>query len=235
MQVSVIDLSGETSCFADTYASEGETVPINTRKHIAEYFDSKREIVVYGGRPNEFEARYDNQLYSLSVDSMQWRKLRCHGRQPVNTQSSHMSCVDPARNRMFIYAVLERDEDDAQLYEFDYNGRIPFWTLIRTTGKIPIGIYGGKIDLVNGDTILLYGGVVNEIYRSDIYKFDVKSKAWTEITQFNRISNQSVPTDIQAPRERARHDSIVRNGKVLYFGGEPYQRVTLFSVLELHY
>lgn len=236
MGVVIFDIPSATIERQKTYSRVGEAMPMNTRKHIAEYFESKREIVVQGGRPSQIENRYDNQLYALSVDKLVWRKLLSRGKGPQNTQSSHMSCLDAAKDRMFVFAALTRDDTVAKLYDFDYSRAIPYWTLVKTKGNIPDGIYGGSMDLVNGDTLIVFGGVIREIYIRDLYKLDLQSSVWTRIlhnpteTTTAKVSVTGTP-----PLEQARHDSVAFDRKILYFGGDPQPRVSIKTVLELWY
>lgn len=229
--VTVYDIVLEAAVPAETYSLNGRAFPMNIRKHIAEYFESKREIVVHGGRPAENETRYTDQLYALSVDDFVWRKLRFHGQIPLD-QASHMSSLDAANDRMFVWGTLPYDRKLGKLHEFDYSGRVPCWTEIQTQGSIPHGLYGGVMDLVNGDTLVLFGGLFSGNYKGLLFKYDMHSSEWTSYQPRIVDDDQSEETQDIA---RARHCSIVYGDKIHYYGGQPNPRVRLDTILQLDY
>lgn len=226
MKVTVLDLVSLGFGQVETVVASSQTKPINTRNHVAEYFELKREIVVYGGRPTDDEIRCENQLYVLKVDSLEWRKLAYQGR-PPSSKNDHTSCADTKRSKMFVFSSSEPPE----LYVFDYRERIPCWTLIRTFGPCPMALSGGQIDFVNNDTLVLFGGY-DRGYKNNLYRFDLRSLWWTECTP-NPTKHQAYVIG-KPPSARTNHTSVVCSGRIMYFGGEPHPYIKLDHILEFH-
>ena len=211
-----------------TRGASGAALPKNIRKHIACYFESKREVVVHGGRPHE-RYRWDNELHAFDVDKLTWRKLRSHGKGPLN-QSGHMSCVDPSTSKMFVFASYT---DKSELYEFDYQERIPRWSFIPTYGKVPGSRNCARMDFVNRSTLVLFGGTMRKDPCRTLHKFDLRTSVWTEGKRIARKESDEFEVSGLFPTTRSRHSSVVHNGTILYFGGEPTPRINISVVWKL--
>ena len=229
--VEIVDVVAGTSTKPLAKSASGEDLPKNIRKHIACYFESKREIVIHGGRPND-DYQWDNELHAFEVDKLSWKKLRSHGKGPVN-QSSHMSCMDPSANKMFVFASYTDDPNKSELYEFDYQQRIPRWSFIPTFGKVLRGQYGGRIDFVNCNTLILFGGTTDEGFCNTLHKFDLRTSVWTEGKNTARKEHDEFEVSGLFPATRSRHSSVAHNGTILYFGGEPTTRINVSVVRKL--
>lgn len=220
MLVVVVDLIQGTSEEVETFTREGAAKPAHTFKHVGKYFASKREIVVHGGRPDLFEDIYSSQLFALEVDRMTWRQLSYHGKPPLQ-QSSHMGCVNPKGDRMFVFASYEVEPQRSELYLFDYTGRIPMWTLIETQGSVLPGYYGGCMDMVDSGQIVIYGGLVDGNSCDELLTYNISSSTWKEGKPTpTAVREFEFNVDGEVPAKRVRHASIVWNGTIIYFGGE---------------
>ena len=157
MEVTAVDLINLEVEMLETSLYETHCVPSHTWKHVAEFFEAKREIVVHGGEPKVENGLITNQLYALDVDTKTWRKLSYKGAQPTD-QASHMSCLNATGDEMFVFASYYSDPTLSELYLFDYQGSVPCWELIKCTGNIPTGLYGGCLILVQGRYLFLFAG-----------------------------------------------------------------------------
>ena len=219
----------------ETSLLQPNNVPSHTWKHIAEFFEGKREIVVHGGRPRMYNAGATNQLYALDVDSKTWRKLHSTGAPPPFV-SSHMSSLNVTGDGMFVTASYIDDESMMSLYRFDYSGRVPSWENISTDGSVPPGLFGGSMNLLHGRYLFLFGGVLRDQYRNDLYIHDIDTSRWTKgiAQERNAVAEDSFTVGGLWPPTKSRHSGIIWNESVLYVGGggeedEPMTRIHLLS------
>ena len=186
-----------------------------------------REIVIFGGRGED--GVFLDQLYGLSVDSMQWRSLRSKGGSP-GVQSSHVSCQ--LEDMMFVFCNYN-DATLSDLFLFDYSGSFPHWSALKKLGIPPPGLFGGAMNLV-GNRIVLLGGYLNGFSTNELYVYELNRECWSYgyYGEYNPEKAQdgfTIHVEGFIPRLIGRHRGVYSNGKIRYYGGSN----ALDDVLEL--
>lgn len=199
-QLSLLETSGNT--------------PPRVKRHVAEFFEWRREVVVFGGTRLEDRA-FSNNLAVLNVDAMEWRKLDAKGRRPP-PQSSHMSCA--SRNRMFIFVNYD-DPLLSNLFVLDVRYAAAAWSTLERRGRVPPGIYGGSLVLI-GRYVLLFGGILAEKFVTSLYICDLEEQVWYKQRQDSTEDVQYTFSVAGAePPARARHVGVYDSTKLRYYGG----------------
>ena len=216
MAVAEVDLIFMKANIVETYLHHSKDMPSHTWKHVAEFFEAKREIVVHGGRPKMRNARASEQLFALDVDSKVWRKLSYKGA-PPRAQASHMSCLNATGDGMFVFASYDSDPTLSELYLFDYRGRVPKWEHVKIGGTLPPGLYGGCLSLVHQRYLILFAGTVDGQIRDDVYQYDVHTSRWA--VGIYDGENAEFKVKGSRPPVKSRHSGVVWNGSILYIGG----------------
>ena len=201
-------------------------VPVRFLRHVSEYFEWRREVVVFGGK-RCVDMEFTNQLYSIDVDTLEWVELRAKGVKP-EPQSSHMSCA--SKQKMFIFVTYDYPEL-FDLYVLDLKYPTAVWSSLRKKGAVPRGIYGGSMEFIGGFAII-FGGLIAQQYQDTLYVCDVKRELWYRGVKDGEqgLANTFVVNGQRWPGSGARHVGVVTCGKIRYYGGLQ-QRID--EVLEL--
>ena len=174
--------------------------------------------MVFGGR-NGYAITFLDQLFSLNVDSMKWRKMRSKGQFP-GPQSSHTSC---RRNDVMFVLCNHGSPNIVDLFLFDYSQTIPVWTVLNKYGNPPIGIYGNSMNLI-GSKIIVYGGYRQQAVVNHLSIYDLKDMSWTSgcyssSRQYGTGLPHTVDVDGIVPPRVGRHHGEFTKGKLRFIGG----------------
>ena len=194
------------------------TLPQTRQRHVAGYFERKREVVIFGG--STWDSAKMNDLWAVNVDKMEFYRRSYKGRVP-SQQSSHMAVTHGS----LMYIFCHRN---VQLYVLDYRGKVPQWSETGRVGDVPRQVYGGGLSLYGGK-LIMFGGVVARVYVNDLYVFDLATQVWTQVETEPKRS--VVLLGSYSPPPLARHIPIVVTSKIMMIGGTERR---LDEVLELH-
>ena len=208
------------------------------KKHLAEFFEAKREVVILGRTVEELMAgSYGSppHLYALSVDSLTWRKLIAKGRAP-SSYCGGDSCLLAKKETMYVYTVMHEQNFFCRLYMLTYELTTPVWSLVNTSGNVPTHLRNSCMDLIPEGGFLLFGGdFLTPEVPSRIYRYKTSTAVWTRA---KCINNRSVlgPNEFWLEgklRYRTRHTSVCTGDEVWYFGGNGKSSVILSEVILL--
>ena len=193
-------------------------LPETRQRHVAGFFEQKREVVVFGG--STWGAEKMNDLWAVNVDKMEFYRRSYKGRVP-SRQSSNMAVTHGS----LMYIFCHRD---VQLYVLDYRGKFPQWSETGRVGDVPRQVYGGGLSLYRGK-LIMFGGVVARNFVNDLYVFDLATQVWTQVEE--RPKPSVVLLGSYFPPPLARHIPVVMRSKIIMIGGTKRR---LDELLELH-
>lgn len=186
-------------------------VPTSRFRHVAGYFESKREVLIFGGKENITPL---DGLFSMNVDTLKFVRRSWKGKAPPG-QSSHFACMN--KEQMFIFCNHGED-DEFELKVLDYSGRTPQWSSTARKGDIPRGVYGASMNYINGK-LIVFAGVVQEEFVADLYVFDLKGQVWTKVTNETTATSEIVLKEGVYPEATARQVGILTQSKIMFIGG----------------
>ena len=109
-KVSALDFQLSALEELQTYQTSGSMIPPRMTRHLAEFVEAKREVVILGRTLKEpRENRFDSppNIYALSVDKLTWRKLNAKGRAP-SSYLEGKSCPTK-KETMYVCTVMQEE------------------------------------------------------------------------------------------------------------------------------
>ena len=188
--------------------------PSRVRRHVSEYFDWRREVIMFGGKRVE-DGVFTDELTALNVDTMRWNKLYAKGEKPP-PQSSHMSCA--SRDKMYIFVSYD-DPVLSNLFVLDVQRASPSWSIVKQRGSVPPGIFAGSLVLVDR-YIVMFGGALASSYVQSLYICDLERETWYKARDSSGEEAQYTFT-VQGPEPplMGRHTGIYDSERIRYYDG----------------
>lgn len=195
-----------------TVATAKGDIPTSRYRHIAGFFEHRREVIIFGGKERNTPLP---DLYSLNVDAMEFTSLTHKGRAPP-PQSSHFACMQG--HVMFVFCNNGL-EGDFELWLLEYWRSKPQWSLTTKAGEIPREVYGGSMNYYD-NKLIVYGGVVNGAVQKNLYVYDLKAQIWTDLTEAYEGEKNGIvrKTDV-SPGLLARQIGISLGSRIVMIGG----------------
>lgn len=188
------------------------TLPSPRWNHSSVYNPTDSSMIIFGGR--DMETRL-NDLWKLDLNTLTWTEISPVGEVPP-VREYHTATYIPDGNYMVVYAgyAEEGDYDDLWKYDFATNS----WSPILPSGEKPL-LRAAHSAFYNSSNncLIIFGGNDHSLrYFGDIWKFDLNSSTWEQLSPYLGRSHQAGIYDPQ------------RQG-ILIFGGWTYHTNYFFS------
>lgn len=185
----------------------------------AVYASWRREIVVYGGNVFHGARSQLADLFTISVDTLEWSDVTCKGRLPPQREN-HTAVLD--KFNMFIFGGLNRPStflNDLWIANLSDRSKIT-WSMVECTGRIPRGRIGACLTRI-GPVMVLLGGYYGVAFADiDLYLYVINSSEWVQ------VSNSTVELEGQVPSSRGKGSANI-NGDIWYLKGTGAYKLTL--------
>lgn len=178
-------------------------------RHVTGYFERLHEVIVFGGKTEQ--GRKLSDLFSFHVEKMRFIELQAKGAGP-RAQSSNFGCVHGAAMYMFCHF-------EAQLFRLEYNGRLAQWSSMPKAGEVPGRLYGASMNVVN-NSLVIFGGIIAEVYQADLYVFDLLEGVWKHYDKdSSKMKNNRDMSGKKFPEPTSRQVGVVVKSKIVLIGG----------------
>lgn len=193
--------------------------------HTANLLPESEEVIVFGGDIEE-GANADFiafPLFSFHAKTHKWRWLRWQGKFPP-PRANHASCF--VARKLYIFGGFTPELDVlSDLHILDFTSNPPTFSQPGLSWE-PRARLGSALEYYKG-MLFLFGGKQSarvhtmEIRTNDLLCFDLKEKAWKEVSHWT-LQN--------GPTPRSNHRAVVLQNRLLIFGGT---NVRLNHLLEI--
>ena len=177
-------------------------------------------LLIFGGTLSYHDKRCTNDLFTINLDRMVWRKVRPKGQKPCE-RDGHAAVFDTAQRRLLIFGGKSKEKkrlDDLFAYYLDEDR----WVRLSPDGRRPDARESASLVSVDKNTSVLFGGKGNGQRFNDVCVLDMSSK---DCSWHTSVTSGPAPT----PRQDVAMASA--NGVVyVHAGRDNFVRDDLYSL-----